>query len=112
MSALDIMVVQIDGIHIRDQFVLVAALGIDSQGVKHPLGLMEGATEHSAEVRCGAGVDRRADRARPRSSGAASVHIDGSKALNTGSGAASGATRRSSAARSIMPNSGLGQFGQ
>jgi hypothetical protein len=49
-SALDIMVVQIDGIHISDQFVLVAALGIDSQGFKHPLGLMEGATEHSAVV--------------------------------------------------------------
>jgi hypothetical protein len=28
--------------------VLVAALRIDSQGFKHPLGLMEGATEHSA----------------------------------------------------------------
>jgi hypothetical protein len=28
----------------------VAALGIDSEGFKHPLGLMEGATEHSAVV--------------------------------------------------------------
>ena len=50
LSALDIMVVQIDGIYISEHLVLVAALGIDSQGFKHPLGLMEGATEHSAVV--------------------------------------------------------------
>ena len=50
LSGLDIMVVQIDGIHISEHLVLVAALGIDSQGFKHPLGLMEGATEHSAVV--------------------------------------------------------------
>ena len=34
---LDIMVVQIDGIHISEHLVLVAALGIDSEGFKHPL---------------------------------------------------------------------------
>src|SRR5208283_4439551 len=50
LSSLDIMVVQIDGIHISEHLVLVAALGIDSEGFKHPLGLMEGATEHSAVV--------------------------------------------------------------
>ena len=50
LSKLDIMVVQIDGIHISEHLVLVAALGIDSEGLKHPLGLMEGATEHSAVV--------------------------------------------------------------
>jgi hypothetical protein len=37
LPALDIMVVQIDGIHISEHLVLVAALGIDSQGFKHPL---------------------------------------------------------------------------
>ena len=42
LSALDIMVVQIDGVHISEHLVLVAALGIDSQGFKHPLGPMEG----------------------------------------------------------------------
>jgi putative transposase len=41
---------QIDGIHISEHLVLVAALGLDSEGFKHPLGLMEGATEHSALV--------------------------------------------------------------
>src|SRR3974390_999681 len=45
---LGLLVVQIDGIHIGEHLVLVAALGIDSEGLKHPLGLMEGATEHSA----------------------------------------------------------------
>jgi hypothetical protein len=34
LSRLDIMVVQIDGIHISEHLVLVAALGIDSQGFK------------------------------------------------------------------------------
>src|SRR6202023_1158763 len=50
LSALDIMVVQIDGIHITEHLVLVAAIGIDGEGEKHPLGLIEGATEHSAVV--------------------------------------------------------------
>src|SRR5260370_876275 len=50
LSGLDIMVVQIEGVHICLHLVLVAALGIDSEGFKHPLGLMEGATEHSAVV--------------------------------------------------------------
>src|ERR1700730_5329852 len=68
LSGLDIMVVQIDGVHISEHLVLVAALGIDSEGIKHPLGLI-----NRAQC-CGAGVDRRPDRARPRSSSAASVH--------------------------------------
>jgi hypothetical protein len=37
LSALDIMVVQIDGIHISEHLVLVAALGIDSAGFKHQI---------------------------------------------------------------------------
>jgi putative transposase len=48
LSGLDIMVVQIDGIHIGEHLVLVAALGIDSEGFKHPLGLMEGVPRRSA----------------------------------------------------------------
>ena len=38
LSGLDIMVVQIDGIHISEHLVLVAALGIDGNGVKHRSG--------------------------------------------------------------------------
>src|SRR6202166_3095065 len=78
LSARDIMVVQIDGIHISEHLVLVAALGIDSQGFKHPLGLMEGATEHSAVVQALIDdlIERGLDPAVPRL-----FIIDGSKAL-------------------------------
>ncbi len=44
------MVIQIDGLHIGNDLVLVAALGIDGNGHKHPLGLVEGATENAAVV--------------------------------------------------------------
>jgi hypothetical protein len=47
LSGLD-LVVQIDGIHIIEQLVLVAVLGIDAQGIKRPLALVEGATENAA----------------------------------------------------------------
>jgi putative transposase len=42
LSKLDLLVIQIDGLHIGDDLVLVAALGIDGDGNKHPLGLIEG----------------------------------------------------------------------
>src|SRR5207342_2509295 len=78
LSGLDIMVVQIDGIHISEHLVLVAALGIDTEGFKHPLGLMEGATEHSAVVQALIDdlIERGLDPAVPRL-----FIIDGSKAL-------------------------------
>jgi putative transposase len=50
LSKLDLLVVQIDGIHMTGDLVLVAAIGIDGEGVKHPLGLIEGATENAAVV--------------------------------------------------------------
>jgi putative transposase len=50
LSNLDLLVIQIDGLHIGDELVLVAALGIDGHGHKHPLGLIEGATENVAVV--------------------------------------------------------------
>ena len=50
LSKLDLLVIQIDGLHIGDDLVLVAALGIDGEGDKHPLGLVEGATENAAVV--------------------------------------------------------------
>ena len=40
LSQLDLLVIQIDGLHIGDDLVLVAALGIDGEGNKHPLGLV------------------------------------------------------------------------
>jgi len=50
LSQLDLLVIQIDGLHIGDDLVLVGALGIDGEGNKHPLGLVEGATENAAVV--------------------------------------------------------------
>src|SRR5208283_2001040 len=45
-----LLVIQIDGLHIGNDLVLVAALGIDGEGHKHPLSLVEGATENAAVV--------------------------------------------------------------
>src|SRR5215218_1561648 len=50
LSKLDLLVIQIDGLHIGNDLVLIAALGIDEEGNKHPLGLIEGATENAAVV--------------------------------------------------------------
>jgi len=50
LSKLDLLAIQIDGIHIENDLVLLAAVGIDGDGVKHPLGVLEGATENAAVV--------------------------------------------------------------
>jgi putative transposase len=50
LSGLDLLAVQIDGIHVTEDLVLLAAIGIDGEGAKHPLGLVEGATENAAVV--------------------------------------------------------------
>lgn len=50
LSALDLLVVQIDGLHLGGDLVLVAAIGIDGEGNKHPLALVKGATENAAMV--------------------------------------------------------------
>ena len=44
---LDLLIVYIDGIQLGDYHVIVA-LGVDDQGVKHVLGLREGASENTA----------------------------------------------------------------
>jgi transposase-like protein len=79
LAGLDILVIQIDGIHIVDDLVLVAAIGIDGDGVKHPLGLIEGATENTAVVQALIDnlVERGLDPAVPRL-----FIIDGAKALS------------------------------
>jgi len=48
LSALDLLAIQIDGLHVSDELILVAAVGIDGRGEKHPL--VEGATENAATV--------------------------------------------------------------
>lgn len=49
LSARDLLVIQIDGLHVGDH-VLVAAIGVDGAGEKHVLGIAEGATENAATV--------------------------------------------------------------
>jgi transposase-like protein len=46
LSAIDLVVVMLDGVHIADHVILVA-LGIDATGKKHVLGIREGATENA-----------------------------------------------------------------
>src|SRR6266853_680634 len=79
LSGLDLLVVQIDGIHITEHLVLVAAVGIDAQGIKHPLALTEGATENAAVAQALIDdlIERGLDPAVPRL-----FIIDGSKALS------------------------------
>jgi putative transposase len=79
LSGLDLMVIQIDGIHMDEDMTLVAAIGIDVNGDKHPLGLVEGATENAATVQ--ALIDNLVE----RGLNPAMAHlfiIDGSKTLS------------------------------
>jgi hypothetical protein len=50
LSGLGLLVIQIDGIHMDEDMTLVAAIGVDANGDKHPLGLVEGAAENAATV--------------------------------------------------------------
>jgi transposase-like protein len=50
IEAIDLPVVMIDGIHFRDRVVLIA-LGFDSKGNKHVLGIREGSTEKTRVVK-------------------------------------------------------------
>jgi putative transposase len=47
LSKLDLLVIQIDGIHIAEDLVLLAAVGVDGVGDKHPLAVIEGAAENA-----------------------------------------------------------------
>ncbi|MBW8767307.1 MAG: IS256 family transposase [Geodermatophilales bacterium] len=49
LSALDLIALMIDGVHFGES-VCIVALGIDADGVKHPLALVEGATENATVV--------------------------------------------------------------
>jgi len=79
LSGLDLLVIQIDGIHIEEDLTLLAAVGIDGDGGKHPLGVIEGATENAAVAQAlldnliGRGLDPKVCRL---------FIIDGAKALS------------------------------
>ena len=79
LSGLDLLVIQIDGIHMDEDLILVAAIGVDATGDKHPLGLIEGATENAATVQALIDnlIERGLDPAMPRL-----FIIDGAKALS------------------------------
>ena len=73
------LLVQIDSIHMDEDLILIAAIGVDAKGDKHPLGLIEGATENAATVQALIDnlVERGLDPAVPRL-----FIIDGAKALS------------------------------
>ena len=50
LARLDLLAIQIDGLHITEDLVLIAAVGIDNEGGKHPLAVVEGATENAVTV--------------------------------------------------------------
>jgi len=50
LSNLDLLIIQIDGIHIDQDLMVLAAVGVDGNGDKHPLGVIEGASENTAVV--------------------------------------------------------------
>ena len=50
LSGLDLVAIMIDGVHFADHLCVVA-LGIDIDGTKHPLALVEGSTENTTLVR-------------------------------------------------------------
>ena len=50
LSRLDLVVIQIDGMHLDENLLMIGAVGIDINGDKHPLGVMDGATENAAVV--------------------------------------------------------------
>lgn len=77
LDALDLVLVMIDGIVFRDHTILVA-LGVASDGTKHPLGIVEGTTENAAVAR--ALLSDLVERGLPTDQALVFV-IDGSKAL-------------------------------
>ena len=50
LTGLDLVAVMIDGVYFADHLCVVA-LGIDIDGTKHPLGLVEGSTENTTVVK-------------------------------------------------------------
>lgn len=80
LTDLDLVAVMIDGVYFAEHLCVVA-LGIDIDGVKHPLGLVEGSTENTTVVKSLlTGLrDRGLDTTRP-----ILAVLDGAKALAAG----------------------------
>lgn len=80
LSELDLVALMIDGVYFAEHLCVVA-LGIDLDGVKHPLGLVEGSTENTTVVKALlTGLrERGLDTTRP-----VLAVLDGAKALAAG----------------------------
>jgi transposase-like protein len=78
LSAIDLVVLMVDGVYVGEDHVLLVALGFDVQGNKHVLGIREGATENAAS--CTALLTDMRERGL-RTDRAILAVIDGSKAL-------------------------------
>ena len=50
LSALELVAIQVDGLNLDDHLLMIGAVGIEVSGQKHPLGVVEGATENTATV--------------------------------------------------------------
>ena len=71
LDDLDLLVIQIDGIHMDEDMLLVAALGIDADGRQASARHRRGCDGKRGD---GAGADRQSHRTRARPGRAASVH--------------------------------------
>ena len=78
LSELDLLVIQIDGLHVGDH-VLMAAIGVDGNGDKHVLAVVEGATENTVVVQ--AWIDNRLARGLDPTLPRLFI-VDGAKALS------------------------------
>jgi putative transposase len=56
LSGLDLVALMIDGVHFAESCCIIA-MGIDIDGLKHPLALVEGSTENCWST-CGSGAWR------------------------------------------------------
>ncbi len=81
ISKHDLLVIQIDGLHVAEDIVLIGAIGIDGNGDKHILGPVEGATESAAAAQALLDnlIERGLDHQAPRL-----FILDGAKALSKG----------------------------
>lgn len=79
LSGLDLVAIQIDGLHLDEHLLMIGAVGIEVSGHKHPLGIVEGATENAATVQ--ALLDNLIDRGLD-ANGCYLFIVDGAKALS------------------------------
>ena len=78
-DALDLVGLLLDGVHVGGHGIVVA-LGIDTMGAKHPLGLWEGATENATVCQ---GLLTTLGSRGLRTDRSLLVIVDGAKALDT-----------------------------